>query len=175
MFAVGGERRIPVTPSSSSSSSSRYQRRRSTGTRDERYRSGEIKGTNLHTHKFLVFMFITFDIFISEYHHILKYDKDFMQQFNEQDVSIVCSCSVSPDKSTTEHNSVSLLNESTFFNEMVKLIIQLLTHKRSHLLHSWMNPLFVLYTTYVFFRADTNYFRSSRPITDIYVWCENEN
>uniref|UniRef100_A0A8C1B6D1 Disco-interacting protein 2 homolog Cb n=1 Tax=Cyprinus carpio carpio TaxID=630221 RepID=A0A8C1B6D1_CYPCA len=32
-------RRIPVTPSSSSSSSSRYQRRRSTGTRDERYRS----------------------------------------------------------------------------------------------------------------------------------------
>uniref|UniRef100_A0A672NIB3 Disco-interacting protein 2 homolog C-like n=1 Tax=Sinocyclocheilus grahami TaxID=75366 RepID=A0A672NIB3_SINGR len=33
------ERRIPVTPSSSSSSSSRYQRRRSTGTRDERYRS----------------------------------------------------------------------------------------------------------------------------------------
>uniref|UniRef100_A0A8C2BDB3 Disco-interacting protein 2 homolog Cb n=1 Tax=Cyprinus carpio TaxID=7962 RepID=A0A8C2BDB3_CYPCA len=30
---------IPVTPSSSSSSSSRYQRRRSTGTRDERYRS----------------------------------------------------------------------------------------------------------------------------------------
>uniref|UniRef100_A0A672NDG4 Disco-interacting protein 2 homolog C-like n=1 Tax=Sinocyclocheilus grahami TaxID=75366 RepID=A0A672NDG4_SINGR len=35
----GAERRIPVTPSSSSSSSSRYQRRRSTGTRDERYRS----------------------------------------------------------------------------------------------------------------------------------------
>uniref|UniRef100_A0A673JIS1 Disco-interacting protein 2 homolog C-like n=1 Tax=Sinocyclocheilus rhinocerous TaxID=307959 RepID=A0A673JIS1_9TELE len=35
----GVERRIPVTPSSSSSSSSRYQRRRSTGTRDERYRS----------------------------------------------------------------------------------------------------------------------------------------
>uniref|UniRef100_A0AAR2L3B1 DMAP1-binding domain-containing protein n=1 Tax=Pygocentrus nattereri TaxID=42514 RepID=A0AAR2L3B1_PYGNA len=30
---------IPVTPSSSSSSSSRYQRRRSTGSRDERYRS----------------------------------------------------------------------------------------------------------------------------------------
>ncbi len=83
-----------------------------------------------------------------------------------------CSCSVSPDKSTTEHNSVSLLNESTYFNEMVKLIIQLLTHKRSHLLHSWMNPLFVLYNTYVFFRADTQLFRSSRPITDIYVWCE---
>uniref|UniRef100_A0A8C1NVI8 Disco-interacting protein 2 homolog Cb n=1 Tax=Cyprinus carpio TaxID=7962 RepID=A0A8C1NVI8_CYPCA len=39
MFAVGAERCIPVTPSSSSSSSSRYQRRRSTGTRDERYRS----------------------------------------------------------------------------------------------------------------------------------------
>uniref|UniRef100_A0A672NBK6 Disco-interacting protein 2 homolog C-like n=1 Tax=Sinocyclocheilus grahami TaxID=75366 RepID=A0A672NBK6_SINGR len=39
VFAVGAERRIPVTPSSSSSSSSRYQRRRSTGTRDERYRS----------------------------------------------------------------------------------------------------------------------------------------
>ncbi|KTF87384.1 hypothetical protein cypCar_00014372, partial [Cyprinus carpio] len=35
----GAERCIPVTPSSSSSSSSRYQRRRSTGTRDERYRS----------------------------------------------------------------------------------------------------------------------------------------
>uniref|UniRef100_A0AAR2JHB6 DMAP1-binding domain-containing protein n=1 Tax=Pygocentrus nattereri TaxID=42514 RepID=A0AAR2JHB6_PYGNA len=36
---VGAESRIPVTPSSSSSSSSRYQRRRSTGSRDERYRS----------------------------------------------------------------------------------------------------------------------------------------
>lgn len=59
----------------------------------------------------LFFTFITYGIVISEYHHILKYDKDFMQQFNEQDVSIVCSCSVSPDKSTTEHKSVSLLNE----------------------------------------------------------------
>ncbi|KTG19117.1 hypothetical protein cypCar_00021052, partial [Cyprinus carpio] len=38
----GAERRIPVTPSSSSSSSSRYQRRRSTGTRDERYRSDSL-------------------------------------------------------------------------------------------------------------------------------------
>uniref|UniRef100_A0A8C2BFW6 Disco-interacting protein 2 homolog Cb n=1 Tax=Cyprinus carpio TaxID=7962 RepID=A0A8C2BFW6_CYPCA len=37
--AYRAERCIPVTPSSSSSSSSRYQRRRSTGTRDERYRS----------------------------------------------------------------------------------------------------------------------------------------
>uniref|UniRef100_A0A4W4FQG2 DMAP1-binding domain-containing protein n=1 Tax=Electrophorus electricus TaxID=8005 RepID=A0A4W4FQG2_ELEEL len=36
---VGAESRAPVTPSSSSSSSSRYQRRRSTGSRDERYRS----------------------------------------------------------------------------------------------------------------------------------------
>ncbi|XP_067218089.1 disco-interacting protein 2 homolog C isoform X1 [Chanodichthys erythropterus] len=35
----GAERRIPVTPSSSSSSSFRYQRRRSNGSRDERYRS----------------------------------------------------------------------------------------------------------------------------------------
>uniref|UniRef100_A0A4W4FQM0 DMAP1-binding domain-containing protein n=1 Tax=Electrophorus electricus TaxID=8005 RepID=A0A4W4FQM0_ELEEL len=35
----GAESRAPVTPSSSSSSSSRYQRRRSTGSRDERYRS----------------------------------------------------------------------------------------------------------------------------------------
>lgn len=40
---LGAERRVPVTPSSSSSSSSRYQRRRSTGSRDERYRSGKIK------------------------------------------------------------------------------------------------------------------------------------
>uniref|UniRef100_A0A8C1K9V8 Disco-interacting protein 2 homolog Cb n=1 Tax=Cyprinus carpio TaxID=7962 RepID=A0A8C1K9V8_CYPCA len=38
-YQAAYERRIPVTPSSSSSSSSRYQRRRSTGTRDERYRS----------------------------------------------------------------------------------------------------------------------------------------
>uniref|UniRef100_A0A673JGD2 Disco-interacting protein 2 homolog C-like n=1 Tax=Sinocyclocheilus rhinocerous TaxID=307959 RepID=A0A673JGD2_9TELE len=38
-FTKQHTRRIPVTPSSSSSSSSRYQRRRSTGTRDERYRS----------------------------------------------------------------------------------------------------------------------------------------
>ncbi len=28
---------------------------------------------------------------------------------------------------------------------------------------------------YVFFRADTDYYRSSRPITDIHVWCKNEN
>ncbi len=28
---------------------------------------------------------------------------------------------------------------------------------------------------YVFFRADTDYCRSSRPITDIRVWCKNEN
>ncbi len=30
---------------------------------------------------------------------------------------------------------------------------------------------------YVFFRADTDtdYYRSSRPITDIRVWCKNEN
>lgn len=42
VLVVGAERRVPVTPSSSSSSSSRYQRRRSTGSRDERYRSGEI-------------------------------------------------------------------------------------------------------------------------------------
>ncbi|MCI4390702.1 hypothetical protein PGIGA_G00125770 [Pangasianodon gigas] len=34
---VGAESRVPVTPSSSSSFSSRYQRRRSTGSRDERY------------------------------------------------------------------------------------------------------------------------------------------
>ncbi|KAK1790654.1 hypothetical protein P4O66_014516, partial [Electrophorus voltai] len=39
VFTVGAESRAPVTPSSSSSSSSRYQRRRSTGSRDERYRS----------------------------------------------------------------------------------------------------------------------------------------
>ncbi len=52
--------------------------------------------------EFLFFMFITNYIVISEYHYILKYDKDFMQQFNEQDVRIVCSCSVSPDKSSTE-------------------------------------------------------------------------
>ncbi|XP_062843834.1 disco-interacting protein 2 homolog C isoform X3 [Trichomycterus rosablanca] len=36
---VGAESRAPVTPSSSSSSSSRYQRRCSTGSRDERYHS----------------------------------------------------------------------------------------------------------------------------------------
>ncbi|AWP03589.1 putative disco-interacting protein 2 -like A-like [Scophthalmus maximus] len=35
--SVGQERRAPVTPSSSS----RYHRRRSSGSRDERYRSGE--------------------------------------------------------------------------------------------------------------------------------------
>uniref|UniRef100_A0A8C1US07 Disco-interacting protein 2 homolog Cb n=1 Tax=Cyprinus carpio TaxID=7962 RepID=A0A8C1US07_CYPCA len=39
----------------------------------------------------LFFMFITYDIVISEYHHILKYYKYFMQQFHEQDVSIVGS------------------------------------------------------------------------------------
>ncbi len=126
------------------------------------------------TVEFLFFMFITNDIVISEYHSILKYDKDFMQQFNEQDVSIVCSCSVSPDKSSTEHKSVSLFNESTFLNEMVKWIIQLLTRKCSHAFNSWMNQLFELYSTYVFFRPDTNYYRSSRPITDINVWCKNE-
>lgn len=41
-FSVGAESRVPVAPSSSSSFSSRYQRRRSTGSRDERYCSGKL-------------------------------------------------------------------------------------------------------------------------------------
>lgn len=61
LFVLGAERRVPVTPSSSSSSSSRYQRRRSTGSRDERYRSGKIE-TLVTIDWIIVFSFISHNL-----------------------------------------------------------------------------------------------------------------